>query len=411
MRETSWQLDRTRAAILFERFGPYHHARLNAAGQFFDVWGIEACASETVYAWKKVEGAEKFRRVTLTELNTNDQRWKKELIRSMWQSLDKIKPHIVVLPGWSSCDALSALAWCVKNHIPAVVMSESTAWDDQRVFWKEWIKSRLVKCCQAGLAGGTPHADYLVQLGLPRERIFLGYDIVDNDFFKHQSQKARAEETSLRKKQNLPSKFFLASARFVEKKNLFGLIRAYARYCALAKTACRSEIWDLVLLGDGALKPALCQLISELGMTSRIHLPGFKQYDELPVYFGLAEAFFHASTVEQWGLVVNEAMASGLPVLVSNRCGCATDLVHEGVNGFKFDPYNVEDIALRLLQVSALTPLQRSAMGEASQCIIAGWGPERFSQGLRDAATLALKNSHRRFRFFDRLILQLLLLR
>ncbi len=83
------------------------------------------------------------------------------------------------------------------------------------------------------------------------------------------------------------------------------------------------EMWDLVLLGDGPLKPTLLKLISSLGLESCVHLPGFKQYDELPVYLGLAETFIHASTTEQWGLVVNEAMASGLPVLVSNRCGCA----------------------------------------------------------------------------------------
>jgi 1,2-diacylglycerol 3-alpha-glucosyltransferase len=59
---------------------------------------------------------------------------------------------------------------------------------------------------------------------------------------------------------------------------------------------------------------------------------------------GLASAFIQASTTEQWGLVVNEAMASGLPVLVSERCGCAPDLVKNGVNGYTFDPYDIKEI-------------------------------------------------------------------
>ena len=92
-------------------------------------------------------------------------------------------------------------------------------------------------------------------------------------------------------------------------------------------------------------------------------LAGFKQYDELPAYYGLASAFVHASTTEQWGLVVNEAMASGLPVLVSDRCGCAPDLVEDGVNGFTFDPYDVEALAGLMQRVAAMTDERRQAMG------------------------------------------------
>ena len=77
--------------------------------------------------------------------------------QKMWRALDELKPHVVAVPGWSFIDALSALEWCAANRTPAVVMSESTVWDERRVFWKEWIKTRLVKMNSAGLAGGTPH--------------------------------------------------------------------------------------------------------------------------------------------------------------------------------------------------------------------------------------------------------------
>jgi glycosyltransferase involved in cell wall biosynthesis len=401
-----------RVAVLFQRFGPYHHARLNAAGQVLAVWGVEACAMEDIYAWDKVEGAAAFTRVTLTERNSGGRRWHQELRRQMWRALDEIKPQAVVIPGWSSPDAFSALVWCVKNRTPAVVMSESTAWDERRVTWKEWVKSRLVKLCAAGLAGGTPHADYLAQLGLPRERIFPGYDVVDNEYFQRQAEAVRDQSAKLRQQHQLPEKFFLASARFVEKKNLFRLLQAYARYRELAEKAesgkRKAESWDLVLLGDGALKSDLIRLISELRLQNCVHLPGFKQYDELPVYFGLAQVFVHASTTEQWGLVVNEAMASGLPVLVSSRCGCAMDLVSSGVNGFTFDPANVEELAQLLLRVSG-DGFPLADFGAASRRIIANWGTERFAAGLRDAVTTALKNPRPPAGWLDRLLLQLLL--
>ena len=104
---------------------------------------------------------------------------------------------------------------------------------------------------------------------------------------------------------------------------------------------------------------------------------------------GLAGAFVHASTVEPWGLVVNEAMASGLPVLVSNRCGCAADLVQEGHNGFCFDPLNVEALAQMMLKVSA-SGFPLSDFGLAGREQIAHWGPDRFARSMEAACVRAL---------------------
>ena len=99
------------------------------------------------------------------------------------------------------------------------------------------------------------------------------------------------------------------------------------------------------------------EAISRLSVEGSVHLVGAQSYGDVPAYYALAGAFVHASTTEQWGLVVNEAMASGLPVLVSNRCGCAPDLVQEGVNGFTFDPCNVEELAQLMLKISAFQPV------------------------------------------------------
>lgn len=367
---------------------------------------------EDIYAWDKVEGAAAFKRITLTDRDTGNRQWKLELHRKMWQVLDEIQPDVVVVPGWSFADALSALLWCANTKTPSVVMSESTAWDEARAGWKEWIKRRLVKLNSAGLAGGTPHTDYLVQLGLERERIFPGYDAVDNDYFSSQSGAARGQGTTVRHQLGLPEKYFLASARFVEKKNLFRLIQAYRAYRNAAEKAegGKSVVWDLVLLGDGPLKPELNRLVSELGLEACVYRPGFKQYHELPVYFGLASAFVHPSTTEQWGLVVNEAMASGLPVLVSNRCGCAADLVREGVNGFTFAPEDVEVLSRLMLKISAENfPL--ATYGGESRRLISQWGPDRFATGLRDAVVAALNSPRSRAGLLDRFLLNLLLRR
>jgi glycosyltransferase involved in cell wall biosynthesis len=142
------------------------------------------------------------------------------------------------------------------------------------------------------------------------------------------------------------------------------------------------------MVGDGELREQLVACRNRLGLGKHVLLPGPKSYRELPAYYGLAGAFIHASTVEQWGLVVNEAMAAGLPVLVSNRCGCAADLIVPGVNGFLFDPYDVGELAGLMREVSKRS-FSRQAFAEAGQQIVARWSPERFAEGLALAVETA----------------------
>lgn len=398
------------AAILFHRVGPYHFARARAAGTVAETALIEIFKSDEVYDWAPVHGADGFQRLTLFEKHPQPAR---DIQNSVCNALDRVTPTAVAVPGWSDPVAFSALKWCIQHRVPAIMMSESTEWDEQRRFWREWVKYRLVRMCSGGLVGGTPHTDYLVKLGMPRRGIFQGYDAVDNDYFIQLAADARSEGERFRNKYRLPEKYFLASARFVEKKNLFNFIRAYARYrdlaAALTSRSQKVELWNLVLLGDGPLKAGLCSLIDELGLQQYVQLPGFKQYEELPAYYGLARVFVHPSTTEQWGLVVNEAMASGLPVLVSNRCGCAQDLVRDGMNGFTFDPHDVEQMAALLLRMAAMPPVDLAAMGRESRAIVAGWSPERFAQGLAQAVEAAVAVPLPEPAWFDRLLLELLL--
>jgi glycosyltransferase involved in cell wall biosynthesis len=382
-----------------------------------------------------IEGQEGFDRMTLFPGSAVESQPARRVFQVVNQTLDQLRPAAVAVPGWYDRCSLAALKWCTTNSVPAILMSESNAWDEKRAPLRELVKSRLVRLCAAGLVGGKSHADYLAELGMPPERIFPGYDAVDNDYFAQGAKEVSGQWSVVRGKHGLPEKYFLASARFVEKKNLPRLLQAFARYRALAQRSeigpssavallrrvedrrsesvgenvesgkqpgevgtglhgpGKVEIWHLVLLGDGPLKSDLCHLISDLGLDACVHLPGFKQYDELPIYYGLAGAFIHASTTEQWGLVVNEAMASGLPVLVSNRCGCAQDLVQEGKNGFTFDPFNVEQLAQLMFQISAFQPFRLSTFGSESQRIISNWGAAAFGKGLSDAVAAAIQQT------------------
>ena len=407
-------LNPSKTAIIFHRLGPYHFARLRAAGRRLPVVAVETSGADETYAWDVIAGADGFERVTLFANADAQKQPAREVTRRMVAALDNIRPAVVVVPGWADVAALAALQWCVRHRVPAVIMSESTAWDAPRRAWREAVKRQVVGLAAAGLVGGTPHQEYIIQLGMPAERVFLGYDVVDNRYFADQAAVARSQKPEVRKKHGLPEKYFLASARFIEKKNLRRLIEAHALYRKKSAGAGAQmgnpKPWDLVLLGDGELRRSLDQQLSTLNLQPFVHLPGFKQYADLPEFYASAGAFVHASTTEPWGLVVNEAMASGLPVLVSSRCGCATDLVKDGVNGFIFDPCDAGQLAQLMSKISA-SRFPLSAFGHASQKIIANWGPERFAAGLQAAVEKARLVGPARAALVPRIILKRMLMR
>lgn len=396
-----------KVVISFRRIGPYHVARISAAAALYPgLIALESTATDSVYAWDAVDEFLPFTKHTVFSDKDSLLATTKEVRDGVFAALDKIRPDIVFVHGWSEKVAYAQLEWCIKNRVPRVVMSESQEFDAPRNFVVEKVKSAYVRSFNAAICGGVTHAQYLSKLGLPIEKTFLGYDVVDNDYYSEGARKTLACEMENRARLGLPEKYFLSSNRFIEKKNLIRLLEAYDIY----RKKEGSDAWHLVLLGDGELKQQLLDRIEQLELCDLVLMPGFQQYDALPTYYALASAFIHCSTTEQWGLVVNEAMASGLPVLVSERCGCAGELVDEGVNGYSFDPYNVSQISDKMLLVSdndehALT------LGENSQKIIGNWSQSRFGRAVESAIDAAFESGDMEVGFFDRLTIRGLFLK
>lgn len=371
-------------AVLFHRLGPYHFARLRALARVCELHAVEYSAVDVTYDWDAINDRVSFRRTTLFVDSDVSTKHNKTIEQALQAAFASIPPDVVAIPGWAGRHVLAALDLCHRLAVPTIVMSASTEYDYPRVWWREWLKTKIIRCFSAALVGGVPHKAYMQKLGMPAERIFVGYDVVDNAYFADGSSHARENGLALRKQYCLPENYFLASSRFIAKKNLFGLIEAYAQY----RERVGPGAWKLVLLGDGVLRPQIEHGIAEQNLSGEVLLPGFKQYQDLPVYYGLSKAFIQASTTEQWGLVVNEAMACGVPVLVSNRCGCAPDLVSDGLNGFQFDPYNVEMLSSRMVELHCgLHDLER--MGKANRETMTKWTPELFAANMVLAAKAA----------------------
>lgn len=165
------------------------------------------------------------------------------------------------------------------------------------------------------------------------------------------------------------------------------------------------------MIGDGPLKAELQKQIADLMLTDRVHLPGPIGYADLPVYYGLATAFIHASTTEQWGLVVNEAMAAGIPIAVSDRCGCAEDLVKKGINGQTFSPNQRSEITAALKWLASLNADELQTAGKTSAQIVDQWSPKKFAEGLIHATAAAKKTGPAHISLIDQALVKLLMRR
>lgn len=382
----------TRVGIVFHRFGPYHISRINSLARHFNTVGIEFSSTSKEYKWDKVEDSKSFKRVTVfNDVDSRDV--STEVLRKkIYECLDSNAIEVLFINGWGDRGGLLCLEWCIKNKVKAILMTEEVESTFKRTFVKEFPKKCLVGLFDAAIVGGKPQARYLNKLGMPFLNIKEGYDIVDNNYYKERSELARENEDLIRSNLKLPKNYFLTSNRFIPKKNLFRLLEAYKKY-----VDSRPHLpWNLILLGDGELKDSLIKKIESLDLQKYVLLPGFQQYNVLPQYYALAKAFVHSSTSEQWGLVVNEAMACSLPVIVSEQCGCAENLVRNNVNGYTFDPYNVEDIASKLIALHDISEVSLADFGKKSYKIIEEYNPDLFG----DNAKLLIEQLPSGFRIY-----------
>ncbi len=385
--------------IIFGHIGNYHIARLRAASRFCKENGWQLTAVQSTdqtkeHPWGDLLEIKEFSLKTLVPAKSSDEPGthpdSPEAVAALLPCLEEIKPDVLVIPGWGFPVSRAALRWCKQHDVPAILMSESKRDDEKRSWWKEKLKSLLyVRQYATALVGGPAHRDYLVELGVPSDRIFYGYDAVDNDYFARKSAIAKQNPQKVRKQESkIPTKpFFLAVTRLIPRKNVARLIGAFAAY---REQVGDQNAWDLVICGSGSEKDNVQQLIAERGLREAVHLPGFLTYEQIANWYGLAGAFVHPAFAEQWGLVINEACAAGLPILCSDTVGACSSLVKDGRNGFSFDPQQTAEIAQALVSIHEMSEGDRIQMGQISQKLVAQFSSDQFGEGLFNAINTAL---------------------
>src|SRR5208282_1157569 len=163
---------------------------------------------------------------------------------------------------------------------------------------------------------------------------------------------------------------------------IFDLLEAYAKL----EAGLRSEV-ALVFVGDGVSREDLAQQAKQIS-PGVVCFPGFAQREHLAALYALAETLVLPTHSDPWGLVVNEAMACGLPIIASSVAGCSADLVEDGWNGYVVPPRDLEKLRVAMETV-VRQPELRHQMSARSLERIRDYSPEACAEGLAAAAAFA----------------------
>jgi glycosyltransferase involved in cell wall biosynthesis len=288
---------------------------------------------------------------------------------------------VIFMLGWGSISALLGILTCRIAGIPFFLYGDSSfppAEDSVRRRVRARLLRFLFRNTTGFMVSGVLNAAYYRHYGADDRHFFLLPWAVDNERFENASRFAPGERERMRASLGIQPEqiVFVFSAKLVARKDPMSLLRAYELMPGRDRAV-------ILFLGDGVLREQLEAYAREHGLAGAI-FNGFVNQSELPKYYGLADVFVLPSTYEPRGAVINEAMACGLPVIVTDRCGSIGDIVLEGENAFLYpagDAHALADAMTKLVDDDAL----RERMAARSREIISTWDFARGVAGVREA--------------------------
>lgn len=354
--------------IFFINVGPYHNARIKSLKESCLTNSIHLDAAQLTdntleHPWGVFDKTSIYTlqsKIKRTDLFKQPRVDKKEV----FEFLDRINPDFIFVPGWTFKACRLIIRWGKANNKKIFLMSESKHNDKPRIPFLEYIKGIIINWAFSGaIVGGDAHKKYLLSLGF-KKPIVLGYDVVDDGVFNPRYKKGKSYENKhiLFLKNKSTQDYFLFVSRLMPRKNIFRLLKAYKNYL----NSCQNSKYDLVICGNGNQLEKAINLTKRLGISDNVHFKGFVTYQEIIEYMSNAKALIHPAISEQWGLVINEACHSALPILSSDTVGASDELVIENHNGFLFNPKSINSISQVMMKFSSLNEEDVLKFGEQS---------------------------------------------
>jgi glycosyltransferase involved in cell wall biosynthesis len=291
--------------------------------------------------------------------------------------LRRARPDYIISYGYTLLPQCAAILSAAAMGIPFAVIGDANVHVDSARGWRRTLKRRwlgwVIGRAAALVTIGTANRQFWESYGARREQLFEARYAVDNDHFARATAAAAGEAEQMRTRLGLDHKvIFLFVGRLIARKNVDLLIRAVREL--------RDEPIALVIAGDGEERAALEALAAG---DQRIVFAGAVGHAELPRYYALADALALPARGEPWGLVINEAMASGLAVIAHRNCGAAVDLVGAD-NGVALESFSVEEVKAALKQVAG-DGTRRRAMQSRSRERINEWTIDGAARGIARA--------------------------
>jgi len=296
--------------------------------------------------------------------------------------------------GYASINSLQAILAANALGIPVLLRAESWLADRARTPSRLAIKSAFFKLLSKGISAvlpiGTVNAAYWTHYFGASVPQFLTPYAVNNEYFADLAAAAAPRQHELRTELGLSPErpLILFASKLQQRKHADHLLEAYSRFIETRTPENRPY---LVVVGDGEQRAQLEAQAQQLRLED-VRFAGFRNQSELPRFFQLADVFVLPSRHEPWGLIVNEAMASGCPVIVSTDVGCHADLVTDGVEGCVFPVGDIPALTQALHRVF-FSPGSAATMGEAARRRISTWTYEEDIQGLRRALAAVTRSS------------------
>lgn len=287
--------------------------------------------------------------------------------------LKRENPDLIICGGYHHPSSLLALRyakgygkrfilWC-ESHVGSVRL---------KGFPFDRYRSRFIRASDGFLVPGKKAFDFITSFGVNGKKTWTAPNAVDNNFFSHEAQTFRLQKQALKQKRKFPSKIILYVGRLSDSKGVSILLEAF-------RSLPKSLEVGLILVGDGKDRGKYLKFCRRYGLKN-VFFEGFKQQEELPFYYGLADLFVLPSLREEWGLVLNEALASGLPLIGTDVSGAAIELIEEGKNGFVVSGRNSEALKQRIFQILTDFKLQAS-MGNYSWKKSESFSPANCARG------------------------------
>ena len=295
-------------------------------------------------------------------------------VADVWRRLSHERPTHVVVLGYSDPLALTAMLWAKAHRRPVVFLSDSKADDQPRSRGGELIKSLLLKGFDGALVAGLRHKAYFRSLGF-QGPIGIGYDVVDNSYHEARARAYGRRRSKLVAMGAMPERFVLCVSRLIPRKRVDRAVEIFAA------SGISGHGFEMIIVGNGPHQGIVEDAIERLGVRDKVKIIPHLPTSRMPLLYSGARALILASEYDQWGLCVNEAMACGVPTVVSERSGAAHELVVDGDNGIVFADNEIAK-AIDGLQLLCRDAKFHATMAHSAKRTMASWSLDTFTRNL-----------------------------